>query len=125
MKIIGRTGDRYLVTATEQELARIAGFSYANTDFRNAMTKIGAFRPNGYGSDGKLVENVEIPVSDLFDRIAALRNREEEVKRASSSLRALADLMDGKLPSVVAPEPPPEPFPPTLSPAAAAAAQGA
>lgn len=102
MKVIGKANGGYLVTVTENELVKATGFAYSQDDFWGAMHKIGAVR-DGTTKARELREGVEIPVSSLFDRLSDLRQKEKEVQKAAQTLRALADLMDGNLPAVVAP----------------------
>ena len=99
MKIIGKANGSYLVTMNEGELAKAVGFAYIHDDFWQELRRIGAARKPGYGANNEIVEGVEIPLSQIFDRLSELRRAEVEVKKKAQSLRALADLMDGNLPT--------------------------
>ena len=103
MKIIGKANGSYLVTMEERELSKAAGFAYSYDDFWNELIRIGAARKTAYGGNHEIVEGVEIPLSSIFDRLSELRRAEEEVKKKAPSLRALADLMDGNLPTASVP----------------------
>ena len=79
MKIIGNIGrDAFIVTATEDELAKIAGYTYAS-----AM-------PNGHKPEaGK-----EIPVSDLYKALCSSRERKAEIADLANKLRSAAGRVD-------------------------------
>ena len=79
MKIIGQAGgQRWIVEASEQELARVAGVAYAIS-----------LREKG----GTIRINAEIEVSKLFDRLEGIRSCERQLISAQNTLRAVADLI--------------------------------
>ena len=81
MKIIGQAsadGRTWIVEATDQELARVAGCAYALT-----------YKEKG----GRFAINAEIEVSKLFERLVGIRACERQLREAQNTLRAVADLI--------------------------------
>lgn len=78
MKIIGKTRHGFIVEASETEVANILGF-------------YGPYYPSGCP---KLEVGNEIKVSDLYERLHAMRKSEVTLADCRKSLRSLADLID-------------------------------
>lgn len=97
MKIIGSTAKGYLVEATSYELMSVSGDDPKLTSIFNRTR------------DSALQIGIVIDVVAAWDRLGDLRRREEELRRQSSALRALADLIDGRLEFVTMPPTPAEP----------------
>lgn len=100
MKVIGTTDSGYIVTATLQELALCGGYSSPI-----GMTAIKRDY-SGY---------LTLPVGTCIDPITAtahlekLRNHSRILLKAAVTTRALATLMEEKLPDIVVPPDAPEP----------------
>lgn len=87
MKIIGTAANEaFIVTATETELARVAGAnglrSYASSGL--PMIAVGA----------------TIDVNAMYNRLVALHAAEDELAKAQKTLRAVADLIDPIRPTI-------------------------
>lgn len=80
MKIIAKTEHEFLLIATEDEIAKIAGYPYEST-FRTAT-----------GTSIKV--GTQIAVSDAFLRLGQMDCKRREVEQQQAQLRAMADLMD-------------------------------
>ena len=88
MKIIATTGnDRFLVEATNYELANVMGYGY----------------PSELKNESRLAVGKEIPVSKLWQALSITRSREEEVAKLAEGLRKLADRVDGVNATLAAP----------------------
>lgn len=111
MKIVGRTSTGYLMSVSLDEIANICGFPWStHPDFESLLRKIGALDTTQTHNKLILREGVEIPVSAIFQRLTALRDKSDAVKKGAATMRLLADLMEGSLPEMVAPvEPTAEP----------------
>ena len=95
MKIIGRADDNALVVQMDmRELARICGYHYDGGDFTRYLKSVGAIK---YGS-------TEIPVNDMWEWMQRVRAKEEELKKLSATLHALADLIANHSPAVIVPQ---------------------
>ena len=86
MKIIGMANTRaydeaYIITATRDELAHIAGFAYAHEA-----------PPIGIGAT--------IDVHGMYNRLKALEAAGRELAGAQKTLRAVADLIDPIVPAI-------------------------
>lgn len=80
MKIIASIdGSRFLVEATETELARIMGYGYTSTA-----------REKGH----KIEVGREVPVNPLWEALEVTRGRVTEVASLANSLRKTADRVD-------------------------------
>lgn len=98
MKVIGYGVESVLLEATPDEVAKVLGFAWFNHPACDTALRVaGALTPDGRN----LKIGATIPVNDIFKRLSDLRSKEDEAKKAAASLRALADLMDGNLPTVV------------------------
>lgn len=89
MKIIATTGrSGFVITATADELARVAGFPYS-TQHHEAMR-----RDLGIGD--------VIEVVAMYDRLVGIRQSEKRLTEAQATLRAVADLIGPVADCVVA-----------------------
>ncbi len=78
MKIIGKGGrDRFIVEASDWELANICGFSYPSQMKENRL-EVGS----------------EVQVTKLFEALSVERKRKEEIAGIAASLRKAADRVD-------------------------------
>lgn len=101
MRIIGEANGNYLVEISEDEIAY--GLGYSGVYGENWKNFSGAYKLNGrfrVGTTIKLKEGVSF--------LPHLLSKEGEAKRGAATLRALADLIDQNLPSVIIPPPEPE-----------------
>lgn len=78
MKIIGRMDNGFIVTASEQELAEIAGFRYSSSMKSDCRPEIGR----------------EIRVSKLFEALRVSRERKEDIEKLANDLRRVAGRVD-------------------------------
>lgn len=102
MKIIGKAGPSHhptlLAELTVDELARICGFFYKGADFESHLGSLGAI------DDRREVRlGIEIPVSAFFDRLSAIRQKQEELERLARTMHALADLIEQQSPAAIFP----------------------
>jgi hypothetical protein len=99
MKIIAKVNSsKYLIEATDTEIARVLGVSSEYYLEREA--------PQGVRS---LAVGTEIPVSPWWDFVHKLKGDEESVRKMGATLRSIADLVTGAWPGIVEPiegEPP-------------------
>lgn len=81
MKIIGTTAGRgqYLVSASDDELARVAGHPYG-TQLRESMRR-----------DIQIGDDIEVDA--MYDRLKGIRACEKRLIEAQATLRAVADLI--------------------------------
>lgn len=94
MKIIGTTPRGYLVEAMSDELLEISG---RDDRVQKAL---------GYDWRPKLdAVGLEFNVNGAWRRLGDIRQREGQMRQTAASLRALADLIDGKLDFVKEPDP--------------------
>ena len=102
MKIIGRAdGDALVVQMDTRELARICGYHYDGGDFTKYLKSVGAIK---YGSGDTPALQTEIPVNDMWEWMQRVRAKEEELKKLSATLHALADLIANHSPAVIVPQ---------------------
>lgn len=95
MKIIGKTDTGYIVYATGDELAQAAGYyslysargKISGLDDRSITLPIGA----------------EINVTKTHRYLEDLRNKDAEVSKSVTLLRALADMLHSALPTTIVP----------------------
>lgn len=87
MNIIGTAVDgSFIVTATLNELARVAGAYNARY---------------GYTATPAIKVGARIDVAAMYDRLIALRAAESELAKAQNTLRAVADLIDPIRPTII------------------------
>lgn len=108
MKIVAHVNGRYLVEVTGSEIAQAMGFSNDwSSDFKEATR---AITHSGGNSGGMMKIGSELDVSAQHAALRAVMAKEEDVRKASATLTALAGLLDKGLPSAfIPPEPPAEP----------------
>lgn len=79
MKIIAKAErDRYIVEASDWELANVMGYTY----------------PSSIPSGHKIEVGKEIAVTKLFEALSVERKRQEEIKSLAAQLRKTADRVD-------------------------------
>jgi hypothetical protein len=101
MKIIAHIGSNYLVEMTEDEIVKSAGFLYSfDSQWEKLRTNL--FR-HERSSGGKLPVGSVINVHAAFNFHSQITEHEQKAKDAAATLRALAGLLDGAMPSVVIP----------------------
>lgn len=100
MKIIGHgDGNRHIIEASFEEVARLCGFS---------STYSGDWRAFGGGlfqradDPHRLRIGAEVPISAWWDRLDAIRRREEELAKLGETLKSLAALIEGSWPKITA-----------------------
>lgn len=82
MKVIGKTDDGYILVASKDEVANLAGFYSAY-------------------SEGVRVEvGREVKVSEMYGLLGRIRNAEGVLKEAAERMKALSSLLE--LPPVIA-----------------------
>lgn len=96
MKVIGKTQNGFLVEASEDELAKCAGFE---TTWHMPIIKDRHPRTWHLGD--------EIKVTETHTYLGKLRANERQVKDSAQFLRAMADMVAGALPSTIVPAEPP------------------
>lgn len=88
MKIIGKSGNNeFIVTATEYELAHIAGYSYPTQMKDGTKPEVGR----------------EVAVSALFQALCISRERKVEIAALAESLRKVAGRVDSINQTLAAP----------------------
>ncbi|WP_336801661.1 hypothetical protein [Kaistia sp. MMO-174] len=102
MKVIAKTGFGYLVEMTEDEIAKAAGYPYADGDFKKASGR------ESYSRD-TLQIGTEIKVAAAYGFHSRIAEHQDAARKSAGTLRALADLLDGSMPDVVIPPAQPEP----------------
>lgn len=80
MKIIGQTADGLLLSATKEEVARLAGYYWPGDE---QLRKAGI----------RLEPGAEIAVSTIYSRLRSLASASAELEAAAKTLRAIADLL--------------------------------
>lgn len=93
MKIIAKVdGSKWLIEATNTEIARVLG---ENSDYYLERSA-----PQGVRT---LAVGTEIPISPWWDFVHKLKADEESVRRMGATLRSIADLVTGAWPGIVEP----------------------
>ena len=109
MKIIGQTNDGFLVAMTAEEIAKAAGYSgIYDEGWMTALKRAGR-----YDRETPPI-GMKIEVQAAYDFHSRVQQHEAAARKSAGTLRALADLLDGSMPSVVLPPPstvPAEPAP--------------
>jgi|WetSurMetagenome_2_1015567.scaffolds.fasta_scaffold01778_19 hypothetical protein len=96
MKILGKTGNGYLVEATATELSNAAGY-------------LNPYQTPGYCITDSYTKSGEFPIGQIIEATVAhsylnvLRQAEERVRASELTLRALADLLSKALPTTAIP----------------------
>lgn len=101
MKIVAHVSGRYLVEMDEEEIAVAMGYSSTYGEYRT-HTK-GLRSGPGHG-DPIRIGAVILPVS-VHAALRDVLSKEDKIKEAAATLRALAGLMDRGLPSAFIPPP--------------------
>lgn len=98
MKIVAQTGGGFLVEMSTEEVAKAAGYSCTYDDgWENALKKAG----NYDSRNPKIGMTVEVRAA--YDFHSRITKHEGKAKEAAGTLRALAKLLDGAMPSVLIP----------------------
>jgi len=98
MQIIGKTGSGVIVSMTDDEVAKAAGYSCTYDDgWRKALREAGNYENRAP------VIGMKIEVRAAYDFHARINANEEKAKEAAGTLRTIANLMDCVMPSVVIP----------------------
>ncbi len=98
MKIIAKTSGGYLVEMNADEILKAAGYSSTYDDGWTA-----ALRTAGVYDRGGPPIGMKIEVQAAYDFHSRIASNEHKAKEAAGTLRALASLLDGVMPSVVIP----------------------
>lgn len=102
MKVLAKASRTYLVEATEDELAQIAGHAYlSRAPFAKAS--------DSYQREWRIPIGTELVVSERFQRLADLERSREASVQAAKTLRGLAALVEQTLPAGLVPPKPEEP----------------
>lgn len=97
MKIIGRQGGKYILTATDTEIAHACGYKAANE------MPSWEFQRGGRPWEGTLSDSFMYMPSAAQNYLAELREHEEKTRSSAAFLRGMADMIDGALPTTVIP----------------------
>jgi hypothetical protein len=102
MKIVGISQDesysstrRYLVECTEDELMKAAGHAYPS-ELRSVERKL-------FDDRGHLRIGVVLKVGAAFDYLRKLRENDQSCRGAAKMLVAMADMIDGAMPTTIVP----------------------
>lgn len=98
MKVVAKTGHGFLVEMTTVEIARAAGYESAYD--REWNKAIGNGQVYSYGEPAI---GATINVGAAYDIHSRILANEAKAKESAATLRALAELLDGAMPSVVIP----------------------
>lgn len=86
MKIIGRTDKEFIITAHEDEIAKLIGYHY-----ESAMP---ARKNPNYGCREKLMIGDEIKVAEMFQHLSSLQSAGRDIAAVVAKLRTAADLLE-------------------------------
>ncbi|RWX72526.1 hypothetical protein EOA24_00605 [Mesorhizobium sp. M2A.F.Ca.ET.039.01.1.1] len=102
MKIIGKTHAGYLIEASEDEIAKAAGYGGDyDGEWKSARP---APHQGGWGdSRSSLIIGSEIDVRAAHDFHSRIKRNEAQARSAAGILKAIAELIEGNLPGVVIP----------------------
>lgn len=101
MKIIGNTDKGYLVMASEDELAIATGHTNTYSPGWKALK-----RDIGVSDTARLPIGTTVSVQAVFRYNASIAAHAEKARESSSTLRALADLIDRTAPDAMIPPAP-------------------
>ena len=96
MKVIGKSEQGYLITATADEIANLFGHGWNSDDFRKVAKEAGAKDTGRW--DGPDLVGVEINVGVAYERLAWLERRKSEFDSLVRDLRKMADKIDDHRP---------------------------
>jgi hypothetical protein len=105
VKIVGTTDGGYLVEASEHELALVAGYKGHGTPAWRER-----WGGQSYGSGPvKIPSGSTIDVKAIHSFLRDVEEKEQTARGAAETLRALASLIAGAMPTtIILPEPPQE-----------------
>lgn len=109
MKIVGHAaGGRYLLEATEDEIAKCVGWT---GNYDEGWRKLAQNRRDRSGGN-LLAIGIELNVAPVQDFFRRVHGHEQEAVRLATNLTALAALLTSNLPTSIIPAaPPPAPAP--------------
>lgn len=76
MKVVGRTREGFILTATQNELANLLGYYYGGADGCPALDSLD-----------------EIKVSEMYDQLYRLASKKDALSKVAGDLEELANLL--------------------------------
>lgn len=86
MKILGQSsGSSFIVEATEDELAKVAGYSYFSSMTRS---------PRGYGQGSGFTTGETILVAQIWSHLHQLAAKKDELDTLKKKLKDMQDILE-------------------------------
>lgn len=104
MKIIGRTGKKFLLECDLVEIALLLGFSgIYDSRWKDMLSNMNIEASYGEPRTQEKLEGMELNIGALANKMTAMREHEKKAAKSVETLRALADTIEQAWPALMAP----------------------